>query len=99
MPEPQASRRLEIAALHWREFAERRHAYFKELYESGRWSLFYSQDDFVARAREVVATADLWASIAPSPAEQLKKLADRIRSSMPELESASEVTAAKDVAA
>jgi uncharacterized repeat protein (TIGR03809 family) len=53
------------AVLKWRDLAERRRAHFVELYESGRWRLYYSDADFLARMREAVTVAERWAEIAP----------------------------------
>ena len=47
-------------ALRWRDLAERRRSHFVELYESGRWKRYYTEADFIARMREVVAAADEW---------------------------------------
>jgi uncharacterized repeat protein (TIGR03809 family) len=50
----------------WRELAERRREHFAELYRSGRWRHYYTEEQFVAQMREVVRAAEEWARIAPS---------------------------------
>jgi len=49
----------------WRDLAERRRAHFVDLYQSGRWKHYYTEEQFHACMREVVAAAEAWARIAP----------------------------------
>ena len=49
----------------WRELAERRREYFAELYRTGRWKLYYNEHQLLMRMRDVVATCERWATIAP----------------------------------
>jgi uncharacterized repeat protein (TIGR03809 family) len=68
----------------WRAFAQRRRAYFVELYESGRWKRYYSEEQFLDRMREVIELSERWIEIAPRPAdevfaEQARSAADAIR--------------------
>jgi uncharacterized repeat protein (TIGR03809 family) len=51
----------------WRDLAERRRAYFAELYSSGRWKHYYTEEQFVARMREVVNAADAWTQLVQRP--------------------------------
>ncbi|MPZ56974.1 MAG: TIGR03809 family protein [Rhizobiales bacterium] len=53
----------------WRDLAERRCAHFVELYRSGRWTHYYTEEQFLARMREVIHAADTWAQIAREPDE------------------------------
>jgi uncharacterized repeat protein (TIGR03809 family) len=55
----------------WRELAERRRAHFVELYHSGRWRHYYTEQQFLARLREVVQAADAWARLARRPGKQV----------------------------
>jgi uncharacterized repeat protein (TIGR03809 family) len=48
----------------WHSLAERRRAHFRELYESGRWRLYYTEEQFRNRVREVAEAAEAWAQIA-----------------------------------
>ena len=57
MPPDQVTRR-------WRDLADRRRSHFIELYESGRWKLYYSETEFIERMREVVQAADRWEKLA-----------------------------------
>jgi uncharacterized repeat protein (TIGR03809 family) len=47
----------------WRDLAEKRRDYFAELYRSGRWRIYYEQDDLLAQTREVAEICDRWAAI------------------------------------
>jgi uncharacterized repeat protein (TIGR03809 family) len=46
----------------WLVLAERRKAHLVDLYESGRWRLYYDEAEFVSRLREVVREIDLWSA-------------------------------------
>jgi uncharacterized repeat protein (TIGR03809 family) len=73
------SARLSVQSLHevaqkWRALAERRCAHFLELYHSGRWRHYYSEERFLLyRMREAIRLSERWAKIAPplekTPAE------------------------------
>jgi hypothetical protein len=65
MSERPALRQLDKTAQKWCALAEKRRAYFTELYRSGRWKLYYSEDELIARIRDVVADAERWEQIAP----------------------------------
>lgn len=54
----------------WRDLADRRRAHFVELYRSGRWKHYYTEEQFLARMREVISAAEAWAQLAKSPAER-----------------------------
>ena len=54
-------------ARRWRDLADRRRSHFIELYESGRWKLYYSEADFVLRLREVFQAAERWEKLASTP--------------------------------
>jgi hypothetical protein len=53
----------------WRDLAERRRAHFLELYSSGRWKRYYTEEQFFARMREVIQAADRWAHLAQRPGD------------------------------
>lgn len=55
-------------ARRWRDLADRRRSHFVELYESGRWKLYYTEADFVLRMREVVQAAEQWEKLASAQA-------------------------------
>src|SRR5882724_496139 len=47
----------------WHALAERRRAYFVELYRSGRWRRYYSEAAFLAHMREVMEGVEAWAKV------------------------------------
>jgi uncharacterized repeat protein (TIGR03809 family) len=64
-----ATVRLENVALKWRALAERRRDHHIELYKSGRWRHYYTEQEFIAEMRTAIALAQRWAKIAPRPEE------------------------------
>lgn len=44
----------------WRALAERRKAHLVDLYESGRWQLYYTEAEFISRLREAIRGVDRW---------------------------------------
>lgn len=72
MPAMQGGHRLEEISLKWRALAERRLAYFTELYASGRWKLYYTPEAFTVRMNDVVKAAKAWRQLAQrASAEQI----------------------------
>lgn len=43
---------------------DQRRAHLSELYDTGRWKLYYSDEELRARARELAALRDKWAAVA-----------------------------------
>jgi hypothetical protein len=73
-----ATQALEKAAHKWRGLAERRRAYFVELYSSGRWKHYYaSEEDFLLRMHNVMNDVDRWAEVARPTAKMSTDLNDR----------------------
>jgi uncharacterized repeat protein (TIGR03809 family) len=66
----QTSIKWERVVLKWRDLAERRHAYYVELFKSGRWRRYYTETEFRAELRDAIALAQRWAEIAPVPEER-----------------------------
>ncbi len=60
-----ASLDYQEATRKWRDLAERRRAHFVDLYESGRWRHYYSEEEFRACLHEVNAAAEAWARLVP----------------------------------
>ncbi len=60
-------RSLDPVALKWRNLIERRRSHFVDLYLSGRWKRYYSEEQFLASFRETMSIADRWTEIAPKP--------------------------------
>lgn len=46
----------------WLALAERRKSHLIELYESGRWRLYYTDADLVERLREAIRGVDRWSA-------------------------------------
>jgi uncharacterized repeat protein (TIGR03809 family) len=63
------ARPYETVSRKWREFAERRCAYFLDLHRSGRWKHYYTEEEFIARLRDVRNAAEIWAKLAPTASE------------------------------
>jgi len=64
MSTPQGGHRLDEIARRWRDLADRRLGYFTELYRSGRWKRYYSEESFAARMRDVIKAVKLWRDLA-----------------------------------
>jgi uncharacterized repeat protein (TIGR03809 family) len=62
---------LDAVALKWRSLAERRRAHFIELYQTGRWKHYYSEERFLHHMREAVRMTERWAKIAPRPEDEV----------------------------
>jgi hypothetical protein len=58
---------LDQVAQKWRVLAERRRADFVELYRSGRWKRYYTEEQFLRGMREAMRASERWAAIAPTP--------------------------------
>jgi uncharacterized repeat protein (TIGR03809 family) len=63
MLDRRAARPLDEVAQKWRDIAERRREHFIRLYDSGRWKLYYTEEEFLARVREAVELVNRWAAI------------------------------------
>ena len=66
----QATLRWERIALKWRSLAEKRRDHHFDLYRSGRWVHYYTEEEFLTELRKAVALAERWAEIAPSGRER-----------------------------
>ena len=60
---------LDKVAHKWRRLAERRRAHFVELFHSGRWKHYYTEERFLLSMREAIRATERWALIAPPSAE------------------------------
>lgn len=58
---------LNEVAHKWRELAERRRAYLVDLYYSGRWKRYCSEEQLLRRIRDAVDASERWGEIAPPP--------------------------------
>ena len=50
----------------WRELAERSRAHFVELYDSGRWRHYYTEEELLARMRDAIRLAEIWEQLSPT---------------------------------
>jgi len=57
-----------------RELAERRRAYLIELYDTGRWKHYYTQEQLLVRMREAIRLVETWERLG-APAERTRALA------------------------
>jgi uncharacterized repeat protein (TIGR03809 family) len=48
----------------WHDLAERRLAHYTELYRSGRWQHYYTQELFATRMLDVINAAKKWRALA-----------------------------------
>ena len=67
MQGPPGSPQLQEIAQRWHDLAEQRLAYYTELYRSGRWQHYYTQEGFAARMLDVIAAAKKWRKLAGQP--------------------------------
>ena len=51
----------------WRDLAEKRRAHLIELYDSGRWKHYYTEEQLVVRMREAINLADKWDRLSTGP--------------------------------
>ena len=82
MQGPPGSPQLQEIAQRWHGLAEQRLAYYTELYRSGRWKHYYTQESFAARMLDVIAAAKKWRKLAgqpEAPAPREAQLRDFIR--------------------
>ena len=80
MPELQGRPRFDEIARKWHDLAERRLAYFTELYRSGRWTQYYSREHFVLRMRDVIRAVKVWRELAGRrPGQQPATRDDELR--------------------
>lgn len=88
---PEAGRSLIVR---WRILAQKRLDHLVELYESGRWRLYYDEPEFLALVQETRSALKVWHELAP-PDTQLDKPAEiAISQVMPGVESPSLLPAA-----
>jgi uncharacterized repeat protein (TIGR03809 family) len=49
----------------WRRLVERRQQHLVELFHSGRWKFYYTEEKFLHLMREAVKLTERWTMIAP----------------------------------
>lgn len=63
----QGGSRFEEIVRKWHDLAQRRLDYFTELYRSGRWRHYYTQERFAVRMLDVIRAAKAWSDLAAKP--------------------------------
>lgn len=76
--------RFDQIARKWHDLAERRLAHYTELYRSGRWQYYYTQELFATRMLDVINAAKTWRTLAAGlqnagPAEESTQRDDKMR--------------------
>lgn len=50
----------------WRQLAERRLEHINELFESGRWSRYFGEDEFLEIIKQTTQAVETWRRLAPT---------------------------------
>jgi uncharacterized repeat protein (TIGR03809 family) len=58
----------------WRALAEKRREHLIELYDSGRWKHYYTEEQLLARTRAAISLSETWDALS-KPATAPKVLA------------------------
>jgi uncharacterized repeat protein (TIGR03809 family) len=66
----QSALQWERVAMKWRNLAAQRRDHHFELYRSGRWKHYYTDEQFLDEMRKAVDLAERWEGIAPLPDER-----------------------------
>jgi uncharacterized repeat protein (TIGR03809 family) len=64
MSDRQFHRPYDKLAQQWRDLAERRRDHIIELYDSGRWKHYYTEQELVAAMREANEALETWSTLA-----------------------------------
>ncbi|HEX5213617.1 MAG TPA: TIGR03809 family protein [Pseudolabrys sp.] len=70
MPAPPGVPRLDELSRKWLDLAERRLAYFTELYRCGRWRRYYTPEQFAKRVEDVMTAVKAWRGLSGAPPEK-----------------------------
>ena len=65
---------LDAVSHKWRRLAERRQAHLVELFQTGRWKHYYTEEQLHRYLREADRLTERWAEIAPPAAEAAPRL-------------------------
>ena len=52
---------------HWQSLAERRRLHLLDLYRSGRWRRYYTEDQIRSQMREVMRAIEGWSALTGQP--------------------------------
>ena len=66
MPTAQGQPPFDAIARKWCDLAQRRLDYYVELYRSGRWRHYYTEETLALRMLDVIKAARAWAELAPA---------------------------------
>ena len=72
----QAAAKWESVARKWRMLAERRSAHHIEMFNSGRWKHYYTDEEFLLAMRSAIVTARDWRALAPTAEERAAAAAE-----------------------
>jgi len=64
MPAGSFPPQLKSATARFRALALRRHGYYVELFKSGRWTHYFTEQEFIERMRDVIRATELWSQLA-----------------------------------
>ena len=73
----QRQRAHELIARKWLNLALRRLDYYNELYRSGRWKHYYSEEAMVLRMRDVMKAVHLWGELAAQARRRQRRPSSR----------------------
>jgi len=71
---------LEQVSRKWRALADRRRAHLVELFHSGRWKRYYTEEQFLHRLRDAIRASERWAEIAPVRTDSAQHMQSDARS-------------------
>ena len=57
---------FDTIARKWCDLAQRRLDYYTELYRSGRWRHYYTEETLALRMLDVIKAVKLWAELSPA---------------------------------
>ena len=66
-----AHRQFCAIAQRWQILAEQRRTHYADLYRSGRWRLYYTEQEFLLRMRDIAGICERWARIVDSAAAEI----------------------------
>jgi uncharacterized repeat protein (TIGR03809 family) len=88
--QPDVAKGREIVA-RWRNLAEKRLEYLTELFDTGRWRRFHTEEEFLENIREAKSAVDAWSELLSREATRDNRPIDlswlgRARTAMPQNE-------------
>lgn len=72
MTERPAHHQFCLIAQKWRNLAEQRRVHFADLYHSGRWRRYYTEEEFLVRMRDVAHLCERWGQIVDAAQTQIE---------------------------